>query len=187
MDKQYYKVVITKIGGGVARLTAARALRALKSISLSEALDLIDNAPYTVHEGSKAEADWLASKLRQTGTNVIIKEIVTESKPKSMIMQTENQDKSEGRVKMATGKPLFAVFAIIIVLIGAVLVSYNRGIKIKEQVEPLIAALRDKNWHVREKAAEALEKITGRIFGEDPVKWQEWWEENKETFLKGEN
>ena len=50
-------------------------------------------------------------------------------------------------------------------------------------VEPLIAALRDEksSWvHV----VRALERITGKAFGRDPVKWQEWWEENKEAFLK---
>lgn len=34
-------------------------------------------------------------------------------------------------------------------------------------------------------AAEALNKITGKEFGEDSEKWQEWWEQNKEEFLKG--
>ena len=67
-------------------------------------------------------------------------------------------------------------------------------------VEPLIAALGDKDWRVRAGAAKALRKIrdpravepliaalgeiTGKDFGKDPVKWQEWWDRNKETFLR---
>lgn len=37
---------------------------------------------------------------------------------------------------------------------------------------------------VRSSAVSALEKITEQKFGEDPVKWQEWWEENKGKFKK---
>lgn len=37
---------------------------------------------------------------------------------------------------------------------------------------------------VRSSAASALEKITGQKFGEDPVKWQEWWDKNKGKFQK---
>ena len=52
-------------------------------------------------------------------------------------------------------------------------------------VEPLIVVLKDGAWGVRKGAAEALRKIIEKNFGEDPEKWQEWWEENKEAFLKG--
>jgi len=45
--------------------------------------------------------------------------------------------------------------------------------------EPLIAALKDEDSFVRKSAAKSLEKISGQNFGEDPVKWQEWWEKNK--------
>jgi len=48
-------------------------------------------------------------------------------------------------------------------------------------VEPLIAALKDENGNVRRNAAEALGKITGKEFGEDPDRWHEWWEKNRET------
>ncbi|MCD5401319.1 HEAT repeat domain-containing protein, partial [candidate division NPL-UPA2 bacterium] len=51
-------------------------------------------------------------------------------------------------------------------------------------VKPLIAALRDEDRDVRESAAWALEEITGKYFGEDVARWQKWWEENKEAFLK---
>lgn len=47
-------------------------------------------------------------------------------------------------------------------------------------VEPLISALeKDVDSNVRQEAANALEKITGERYGEDPLKWQEWWEKNK--------
>ncbi|MEW5802497.1 MAG: HEAT repeat domain-containing protein [bacterium] len=47
-------------------------------------------------------------------------------------------------------------------------------------VEPLIAALRDEESEdVRENAAKALKKITGKNFGEDPVQWEKWWRKGK--------
>ncbi|MCD5397553.1 HEAT repeat domain-containing protein, partial [candidate division NPL-UPA2 bacterium] len=51
-------------------------------------------------------------------------------------------------------------------------------------VGPLIAALKDEDSNVRKSAAESLKKITEKAFGKYPVKWQEWWEENKEAFLR---
>lgn len=33
-------------------------------------------------------------------------------------------------------------------------------------------------------AVETLKKITGQDFGQNPEEWQNWWEQNKETFLK---
>jgi len=48
-------------------------------------------------------------------------------------------------------------------------------------VEPLIAALKDEDLNVRRNAAEALGKLTGKDFGKDSHRWQEWWEENRET------
>jgi hypothetical protein len=52
-------------------------------------------------------------------------------------------------------------------------------------VEPLIKALKDKDRNVRASAANALQKITGQNFGENPEKWQKWWEKNKRRFIKG--
>jgi hypothetical protein len=46
-------------------------------------------------------------------------------------------------------------------------------------VEPLIAALKYKDANVRKSAAEALGKVTGKYFGEEPAKWQAWWAESK--------
>ena len=52
-------------------------------------------------------------------------------------------------------------------------------IKDPRAIEPLIAALRDEGWLVRQSATKALAKITGQDFGQDVIKWQEWWEKNK--------
>lgn len=52
-------------------------------------------------------------------------------------------------------------------------------IGVKEAVPALIKALEDEDKYVRGEAVRALKKITGKDFGEDPSKWQEWWEESK--------
>ena len=53
-------------------------------------------------------------------------------------------------------------------------------------VVPLIGALKDEDPWVREEATGALWLITEPYFGEeDPEKWSKWWEQNKESFLKG--
>ena len=46
-------------------------------------------------------------------------------------------------------------------------------------VEPLIAALKDGDTTVQDRAAEALVKITGQDFGKDQGKWRQWWKENQ--------
>ena len=51
-------------------------------------------------------------------------------------------------------------------------------------VGPLIPPLRDDNEEVRVRAAAILKKITGKDFSEDSKEWQEWWEQNKDKFLK---
>jgi hypothetical protein len=51
-------------------------------------------------------------------------------------------------------------------------------------VDALIEALKDEDWGVRARAAEALREITGQDFGKDPEKWQKWWEKNKGRFIK---
>jgi len=38
---------------------------------------------------------------------------------------------------------------------------------------------REDDDYVRGKAVTALKKITGKDFGYDQEKWQQWWEENK--------
>ena len=57
-------------------------------------------------------------------------------------------------------------------------------IKDPRAVEPLISALKDSDWIVRQAAAEALKEITGKDFGEDQRKWQEWWEKSKGRLQK---
>jgi bilin biosynthesis protein len=51
-------------------------------------------------------------------------------------------------------------------------------------IEPLIRALKDEDMEVRKYTEETLETITRRDLGQDPVKWQEWWEQNKGNFLR---
>ena len=58
------------------------------------------------------------------------------------------------------------------------------GIKDPRAVRPLIALLKDEDSWVRERAARGLKTITGKGFGEDPKKWQEWWELSEGEFLK---
>jgi HEAT repeat protein len=52
-------------------------------------------------------------------------------------------------------------------------------IKDPRAVEPLIAALGDEIKDVWKEAALALKEITGKDFGKDPTRWQEWWEKNR--------
>lgn len=58
-------------------------------------------------------------------------------------------------------------------------------IKHPRAVEPLIEALEDEKPDIQQDAAKALEKITGKDFGVDPIKWQNWWKQNKENFSSG--
>ncbi len=51
-------------------------------------------------------------------------------------------------------------------------------------MEPLITALKDED--IQSEAANALTTISRRNLGKDPEEWQDWWDENKETLLKGE-
>jgi HEAT repeat protein len=48
-------------------------------------------------------------------------------------------------------------------------------------IEPLIDSLDDKFLYARVNATRALEEITGKEFGKDLGKWQNWWMENKEA------
>jgi len=49
-------------------------------------------------------------------------------------------------------------------------------------VDAFIASMEDEDNDVRDNAALALSIITNKDFGEDSVKWQKWWDENKEAF-----
>ena len=52
----------------------------------------------------------------------------------------------------------------------------------RRAVDPLIAALKDAEGHVRGWAGCALRDITGQsIVGDDPHKWEKWWRDNKDS------
>jgi len=47
----------------------------------------------------------------------------------------------------------------------------------------LIRSLADEQWEDKKRPASALEKITGKDFGEDAETWGKWWEENRGTVV----
>jgi len=51
-------------------------------------------------------------------------------------------------------------------------------------IDPLIAGLKENEETVREAFIEALQKITEKDFGQNHVKWEQWWNENRKTVLK---
>jgi len=55
-------------------------------------------------------------------------------------------------------------------------------IKDRRAVGPLIETLQDESV-LRVNVTNALRQITGETYGDDIVRWQIWWNENKETFL----
>ena len=64
-------------------------------------------------------------------------------------------------------------------------------LKAPSAIEPLIATLNDKyksidrgDILVSKEVANSLNEITGKGFGENPLNWKEWWNQNKENFLK---
>ena len=52
-------------------------------------------------------------------------------------------------------------------------------------IDPLITGLKENEEAVSEAFVKALQKITEKDFGQDHEKWQKWWNQNKETVLKG--
>lgn len=52
-------------------------------------------------------------------------------------------------------------------------------IKDPRAVGPLMTAMKDEIKDVRRQASLALGKITGKDFGQEPAKWEAWWEKNK--------
>jgi HEAT repeat protein len=59
-----------------------------------------------------------------------------------------------------------------------------RSIGDARAVVPFIDALKDEKLAVRVRAQLALSEITGQDFGDEPLKWREWWDKNKEEMLK---
>lgn len=54
-------------------------------------------------------------------------------------------------------------------------------IKDTRAVEPLIEALDDREWNIRENAHNALSNITGEDFGEDADAWKKWWKNKRDN------
>jgi hypothetical protein len=46
-------------------------------------------------------------------------------------------------------------------------------------IDPLVALLSDSSSYFLWASVEALKKLTGQDFGNNPAKWQAWWEQNK--------
>jgi HEAT repeat protein len=76
-------------------------------------------------------------------------------------------------------KRILALMAVISVIVLQYSAEATRETKDPHEVDRLIGDLKDASWQIRWYAAEALANITGRDFGKDPVKRQEWWEKNK--------
>jgi hypothetical protein len=51
-----------------------------------------------------------------------------------------------------------------------------------QPVQPLLRMLRAKNAELRRDAATTLRELTGQDFGEDADAWEDWWEENRDSF-----
>jgi large subunit ribosomal protein L7/L12 len=71
-EKTAFDVVL--ISGGPSKLTVVKIVKELTGLGLKEAKDLVDGAPKAVKEGvSKAEAEEVATKLKEAGAEVEVK------------------------------------------------------------------------------------------------------------------
>ena len=71
-EKTEFTVILT--GAGEKKIQVIKEVRAITSLGLKEAKDLVDGAPKPVKEGiSKAEADEIKKKLEDAGGSVEIK------------------------------------------------------------------------------------------------------------------
>ncbi len=71
-EKTAFDVVL--ISGGASKLTVVKIVKDLTGLGLKEAKELVDTAPKAVKEGvSKAEAEEVATKLKEAGAEVEIK------------------------------------------------------------------------------------------------------------------
>ncbi len=71
-EKTAFDVVL--ISGGASKLTVVKIVKELTGLGLKEAKDLVDGAPKAVKEGvSKAEAEEVATKLKDAGAEVEVK------------------------------------------------------------------------------------------------------------------
>ncbi len=68
-EKTEFDVVLTEIGQ--AKINVIKAVRAITSLGLKEAKELVDSAPKPVKEGvSQSEADEIKAKLEEAGAVV---------------------------------------------------------------------------------------------------------------------
>ena len=71
-EKTAFDVVL--VSGGPSKLTVVKIVKELTGLGLKEAKDLVDGAPKAVKEGvSKAEAEEVATKLKEAGAEVEVK------------------------------------------------------------------------------------------------------------------
>ena len=71
-EKSDYDVILT--AGGDKKIQVIKEVRALTSLGLKEAKDLVDGAPKTVKEGvSKEEAENIKKKFTEAGATVEVK------------------------------------------------------------------------------------------------------------------
>ncbi len=71
-EKTEFDVVLTNAGAN--KVNVIKAVRAVTSLGLKEAKDLVESAPATVKEGvSKAEAEQIKKQLEEAGASVEIK------------------------------------------------------------------------------------------------------------------
>ena len=71
-EKTSFDVIL--VSGGPSKLGVVKIVKELTGLGLKEAKDLVDGAPKAVKEGvSKAEADEIATKLKDGGAEVEVK------------------------------------------------------------------------------------------------------------------
>ncbi len=71
-EKSIFNVVITSVGS--SKIQVIKEVRALTSLGLKEAKDLVDSAPKAIKEGvPKEEADEMKKKLEAAGATVELK------------------------------------------------------------------------------------------------------------------
>ena len=71
-EKSEFDVILASVGG--SKINVIKEVRAITSLGLKEAKDLVEGAPKPVKEGvSKEEADEIKGKLEEAGASVEIK------------------------------------------------------------------------------------------------------------------
>ena len=71
-EKSEFDVILTSAGG--SKINVIKEVRAITSLGLKEAKDLVEGAPKPVKEGvSKEEADEIKGKLEEAGATVEVK------------------------------------------------------------------------------------------------------------------